>query len=116
MRDQQAFSLVEVLVGAVLMTVSATAIFAAVGSVTSRSPGKPKEFVALSVGQRLLNNLSSLVNHMDWNDGSSPLAITGSAVTGNFAEYSTYNYSYIVTADVAGSRKVTLSVDVPLYD
>ncbi len=113
MGKKSAFSLVEVIVAAVVFTLSAAAIFGALRSLAQRRVSDSSTDVrGVAYGQVFLESLRNEVYANRWGDAASPLKPGGPYNMPTYAEFPGYNGTYTVVDD-SGSRKVTANINTP---
>ena len=113
MLNQKAFSLVEVMVAAVVFMVSVAGIYAAVGSMSKTTVAQSADDIKGSLyGQRFLESLRAEVGTSTWSSGVSPLFPGTGKTMPTYAEFPGYSGTYDVV-DLNGVRKVTLNITTP---
>ncbi len=106
------FTIVEVIVSAVIFTLAVAGIFATISALRSPATESSQEVTAAFVGKRILDDMRTEVSALTWSGGSldpsgSPYALNAIVVDGI-----SYTPTYIVEPDPdgTGARKVTLNV------
>lgn len=114
MKKTTAFSLIEVIVAAVVFAVSLACIFGAVRSTANRPVAQNVTDVRGALyGQAFLDSLRSEVTANCWNDSTSSLADPKTDATIPFnPSFPGYSGIYNVE-DVNGARKVSLRITTP---
>lgn len=105
------FTLVEVVVAAVIFTIAVTGVFASLASLKKPVVTNDKALEAAYCGQQFLEGLRAAVDARDWSTGklAPAVGVTGSPCVINGT---TYTVTYTITA-VGNARKATVTVSWP---
>ena len=107
-RSRNAFSMVEVIVAAVLFAVASAGIFATI-SYTNRSIESNTRVRASVFSKKILDQLNREVSAATWNTGG--LSVGNHNVAAD-PDFTGCTASYVVS-NVSSTRKVVLTVDCP---
>ncbi len=104
--QNRGFSIVEVVVAAVIFAITSVGILTTIS--VFRQPAKVSErkVQAAFYAQRILEDLRSQVDQTTWNDVSSPLATGTHPISSGI-----YSGNYVVTADPDGYRVVNVNLN-----
>ncbi|MBF0595312.1 MAG: type II secretion system protein [Candidatus Omnitrophica bacterium] len=112
---RKGFSLLEVVVGAVIFSISIAVIYAATGSISKQPVVQTTDTtIAALYGQSFLDSMRTEVNAAKWSGSTSPLTVGSSRAipAGYSTNFPGFSGTYIVE-DVSGIRKVTLTITTP---
>ena len=108
------FTIVEVLVAAVIFGIAALGVYMAIAGIQKPVAKSNRSLVAAYFGQRVLDNLRSEVDARKWDDTSSglyPTAVGQPKVISDQIGGVIYNAVYDVQEDsVSKARKVTMNI------
>jgi prepilin-type N-terminal cleavage/methylation domain-containing protein len=114
-QSKRAFSMVEVIVAAVLFAIASAGIFATI-SYTNRSVESDKRVQAATFSKKILDQLNKDVNALTWDIvGSNGLTIGNHPIAlGSDSDFPQCFGGYDVTdPDGNGGRKVLITIDCP---
>jgi type II secretory pathway pseudopilin PulG len=107
LHSRRAFSMVEVIVAAILFAVASASIFGTISHTDQTAVSNSRVRGAL-LGRKVLDRLSKAVTTENWTTG---LLTVGSHTWPADADFPGYVVTYEVTSDASGARKVVLSID-----
>jgi type II secretory pathway pseudopilin PulG len=115
MRRADGFTLVEIIVAAVLLMTSVVSVMSAVGNIAGRPVKNAGESVGVQYARNFLNSLRSSDNHTGWNNLAGALAIAANKPipAGFAANFPGCSGRYTVSSDVSGARRVVVTVSCP---
>ena len=112
LKKKTGFSITEVIMAAVVFSVTAVGIISTVSVLKKPAVGWDRKLVGTYYGQQILEDLRAKVDQSNWADASSPLAVGNHTVASYTAGNGTaYDATYTVTELPSGAREVTLTVN-----
>ncbi len=113
-KTQKAFTIVEVLVAAVIFSITVLGVFSTIAAIRKPAAVSERTLVAAYYGRQVLEDLRAKIDKRDWNTG---LLSTGTHNYGTAIIHGvSYAASYLVenapeaTLPAGGLRKVTLTI------
>ncbi len=113
-RTQEGFTLVEVVVAAVLFTATVAGIYAAFGSLSDINQAQNINNNKMVFGQRFFDRRYAAMGTDSWGGGGAqPLAVCGDTVIPADPNFSGYGGTYTISAHTSGARQLTLTINTP---
>ena len=114
-RRKKTFSLIELLVSAVILVTVLAGVLVTFMSVRQSVGRSIRRLTAVNIGRRVLDDLYAQVNASNWNSGPLSNNYTANGTIQIVPEYTTYNWNYTAAWGPGGTnyRVVTVTVIYP---
>lgn len=110
--NKRAFSLLEVVMAALIFTTSTVGIFATVQVISNRLVADNVALMKILYAQYVLDSMRQNVTSVTWSSGASLSVETGKSLPAT-SFYPGYAGTYDIVSDSSGARKIVISVTTP---